>query len=111
MSFSYGREPVLRDVSLDVRAGETVAIVGRTGAGKTTLVDLLLRFFEPGPRRDHDRRRRPCAASRARSLLDRVAVVTQEPFLFAGTIRDNIRYGAPRGERRPGRGRRATPPT
>jgi len=94
VSFSYGREPVLREVDLDVRAGETIAIVGRTGAGKTTLVDLLLRFFEPQSGRitidGVDVR-----SLQRRSLLDRVAVVSQEPFLFAGTIRDNIRYGAP----------------
>jgi subfamily B ATP-binding cassette protein MsbA len=94
VSFSYGREPVLRDVTLEARAGETVAIVGRTGAGKTTLVDLLLRFFEP------DRGAISIDGVELRrfarqSLLDRVAVVTQEPFLFAGTIRENIRYGAP----------------
>ena len=47
VSFSYGREPVLRDVNLDVQAGEVVAIVGRTGAGKTTLADLLLRLHDP----------------------------------------------------------------
>lgn len=94
VSFSYGREPVLRDVSFEVRAGETVAIVGRTGAGKTTIVDLLLRFFEPVRGRitiDGT----PLSRFARRSLLDRVAVVTQEPFLFAGTIGENIRYGAP----------------
>jgi ABC-type multidrug transport system fused ATPase/permease subunit len=94
VSFSYGREPVLRDVSLEARAGQTVAVVGRTGAGKTTLVDLLLRFFEPERGAitidGVDLRR-----FERGSLLDRAAVVTQEPFLFAGTIRDNIRYGAP----------------
>ena len=93
VSFSYGREPVLRDVSLEVKAGQTVAIVGRTGGGKTTLVDLLLRFFDPEKGAitidgvDHRRFARE-------SLLDHVAVVSQEPFLFAGTIRENVRYGA-----------------
>ena len=90
--YSYGREEVLRDVSIEVRADEVVAIVGRTGSGKTTLMDLLLRFDDPDEgsieidgvdlrdiRRD--------------SFLDQIAVVTQEPFLFDTTIRDNIRYG------------------
>jgi subfamily B ATP-binding cassette protein MsbA len=94
VSFSYGREPVLRDVSLEVKAGETVAIVGRTGSGKTTLVDLLLGFYQPERGAISvdgvDVRR-----IERRSFLDGVAVVTQDPFLFAGSIRDNIRYGAP----------------
>ncbi len=94
VSYSYGREEVLRDVSLAVRANEVVAIVGRTGSGKTTLMDLMLRFDDPDEgsitidgvdlrniKRD--------------SFLDRVAVVTQEPFLFDTTIRENIRYGRP----------------
>ena len=97
-SFSYGREPVLRDVSLEVKAGEMVAIVGRTGSGKTTLVDLLLRFYDPdaGAIEIDGVDLRRIARD---SLLDHVAVVTQEPFLFAGTIRDNIRYGAPERHR------------
>jgi subfamily B ATP-binding cassette protein MsbA len=94
VSFSYGRERVLENVSLDVRAGEVVAIVGRTGAGKTTLADLLLRFYDPEQGaieldgvdlRQIDRD----------DFLSRVAVVTQEPFLFAGTVAENIRYGRP----------------
>ncbi len=94
VAFSYGREPVLRDVSLEVKTGEMVAIVGRTGAGKTTMMDLLLRFYDPDGGRitiDGVDLRRIARDS----WLDHVAVVTQEPFLFAGSIRENIRYGRP----------------
>lgn len=94
VSFAYGREPVLRDVTFDVRAGEMVAIVGRTGAGKTTLVDLLLRFYDPTSGSvmidGLDIRR----VTRD-SLLAQMAVVSEEPFLFDGTIRDNLLYGRP----------------
>jgi subfamily B ATP-binding cassette protein MsbA len=94
VSFSYGREPVLSEVSLEVRAGEILAIVGRTGAGKTTLADLLLRFYDPdsGSISVDGVDLRRIARS---SLLENVAVVTQDPFLFAGTIRENILYGRP----------------
>jgi ATP-binding cassette, subfamily B, bacterial MsbA len=92
VNFSYGREPVLRDIDFEVRAGQVVALVGRTGAGKTTLVDLLLRFYDPTEGSIEidgvDLRR-----ARRDSLLGQAAVVTQEPFLFDGTIADNIRYG------------------
>jgi subfamily B ATP-binding cassette protein MsbA len=94
VGFSYGREPVLRDVSLELRAGEVVALVGRTGAGKTTLADLLLRLYDPDSGTieiDGVDLRRVARASLARLA----GVVTQEPFLFAGTIRENIRYGRP----------------
>ena len=94
VSFSYGREPVLRDVSIDVRAGEVVALVGRTGSGKTTLADLLLRFYEPttGTIEIDGVDLRQISRD---ALLAQVAVVSQDPFLFGGTIRDNIRYGKP----------------
>jgi len=92
VSFSYGREPVLADVSFEVKAGEAVAVVGRTGAGKTTITDLLMRFFDPtsgGIEIDGVDLR----GIARESLLAQIAVVTQEPFLFDGTIRDNIHYG------------------
>lgn len=94
VSFSYGREPVLRDVDLEVRPGEVVALVGRTGAGKTTLMDLLLRFYDPetGSIEIDGIDLRRIARD---SFLANVAVVTQEPFLFAGSIADNIRYARP----------------
>jgi subfamily B ATP-binding cassette protein MsbA len=92
VSFSYGREPVLHDVDFEVKAGQVVALVGRTGAGKTTLVDLLLRFYDPTEGAIEidgvDLRR-----ARRDSLLKQAAVVSQEPFLFDGSIADNIRYG------------------
>lgn len=94
VTFSYGREPVLRDVSFEARAGEVVAIVGRTGAGKSTLVDLILRFHDPqaGSIEIDGVDIRNIERS---SLLAHMAVVSQEPFLFDGSIGDNIRYGRP----------------
>jgi subfamily B ATP-binding cassette protein MsbA len=92
--FSYGREPVLSHVSFEARAGEVVAIVGRTGAGKTTLIDLLMRFYDPDSGRitfdGVDLRE-----VERDSLLAQIAVVGQEPFLFDATIRENLRYGRP----------------
>ena len=94
VSFSYGREAVLDNVSFEVRAGEVAAIVGPTGTGKTTLVDLLLRFYDPmsgSIKLDGIDLRR----IQRSSMYERIAVVTQEPFLFDASIMENIRFGKP----------------
>ena len=92
--FSYGREPVLEGVDLEIRAGEVVALVGRTGTGKTTLADLVLRFYE-AERGTIELDGVDIRRIRRDSLRELVAVVTQEPFLFDGTILENLRYGRP----------------
>jgi ATP-binding cassette subfamily B protein len=84
----------LRGVDLDAGAGETIALVGETGAGKSTVMKLLARFYDPDQgavRADgHDLRSLELAAFRAQ-----LGYVPQEPFLFTGSIRDNIAYGRP----------------
>ena len=93
--FSYSPEvELIRDLSLRVDPGHTVAIVGPTGAGKTTLVNLLMRFYEL------DRGRilidgRDIATMTRHDVRRRTGMVLQDPWLFAGTIRENIRYGRP----------------
>jgi len=83
---------VLRNFSLNVRAGQTVAVVGRSGAGKTTLVNLLLRFYEPSSGRISIDRY-PIDEWKLNSLRKTIALVPQDPLLFSGTIRENIAYG------------------
>jgi len=90
VSFSYIRnEMVLKNISFRIRAGETTAVVGPTGAGKTSLVNLIPRFYDPTSGRilinDMDLREMDSVVFR-----EKMALVMQEPFLFAGTIRDNI---------------------
>ena len=93
--FSYSPEvELIRDLSLRVDPGHTVAIVGPTGAGKTTLVNLLMRFYElDGGRILLDGR--DIATMTRHDVRRRTGMVLQDPWLFAGTIRENIRYGRP----------------
>jgi ATP-binding cassette subfamily B protein len=96
VSFAYNADadPILRDVDFRIRPGETLAIVGETGAGKSTIVKLLSRFYDPtagAVRVDGEDLR----GVRGSSLRRHMGVVLQDTFLFAGTIRENIRYGRP----------------
>jgi ATP-binding cassette subfamily B protein len=91
--FEYaGRVGTLTDISLEVQPGQVVAIVGPTGAGKTTLMNLIPRFYDPQRGRllldGHDVRRLSLE-----SLRRQISMVPQEPVLFSGTIAENIRYG------------------
>ncbi len=92
LGFSYGEEPVLRDIHLRVEPGEVIALVGPSGAGKSTLIDLLARLYDPteGTIRFDGRDIRRI---RREDLLRQIAMVTQEPFLFNTTIAENLRYG------------------
>ena len=93
VSFSYvENEPVLKDISFAIKAGETIAIVGPTGAGKTSLINLLPRFYDPGEGhvRINGLDLKDLETSAFRS---KIALVMQDPFLFSGTIRDNIFNG------------------
>lgn len=84
--------PVLRDINLDVKPGETIALVGSTGAGKTTLTALILRFYEVTEGRILIDGIDLKQIDRA-SLTRRTGVVLQDPFLFSGTVKENILYG------------------
>ena len=95
VTFAYdGEHPALEDVSLYVPPGQTLALVGSTGAGKSTLAKLVARFYDPDSGRvlidGHDLR-----GVTERSLRSQLGVVPQESYLFSGTIRDNIAFGRP----------------
>lgn len=97
VGFSYvPGEPVLKGISFLVRAGETAAIIGQTGAGKTSVINLIIRFHDPDSGRimingiDISR-------FSASKLREKIAVVNQDPFLFTGTLRENI-FANSRGE-------------
>ncbi len=95
VSFAYVKgEPVLKNVSFTIPSGQKTAIVGHTGAGKTTITNLIMRFYDPmngsilvdGQDLKH---------ITLDTLYDQVSYVSQDPYLFAGTVIDNIRYGKP----------------
>lgn len=95
VDFSYKPGvPVLSDITFDVKGGSAIAFVGRTGAGKTTIINLLARFYDTtaGSIRIDGRDIKDYTRTSLRSAF---GVVLQEPFLFTATIRENIRYGRP----------------
>jgi ATP-binding cassette, subfamily B, bacterial len=99
VTFGYEPDaPVLRGLSLDIRSGETVALVGKTGAGKSTLMSLIPRLFDPweGEVAVHGADARKVQLS---DLRRRIALVPQEPFLVPASIADNIRLGRPDASR------------
>jgi ATP-binding cassette subfamily B multidrug efflux pump len=94
VSFHYSDDPipVLIHINLDIYPGETVALVGETGAGKTTIIKLVARFHDPVTGRviidGHDLR-----TVKQASLRRQMGIVLQDPFLFNGSVRENIRFG------------------
>jgi ABC-type multidrug transport system fused ATPase/permease subunit len=93
VNFSYrGRKDTLHDINFRAEPGQRIAIVGPTGAGKTTLISLLVRFYDPREGRiliDGIELKK----LKLHSLRDQISVVLQEPLLFSGTVAENIRYG------------------
>jgi ABC-type multidrug transport system fused ATPase/permease subunit len=93
VSLSFAARPVLADFSLIISARETIALVGASGAGKSTVANLLLRFLDPGAGRI-TLEGRDLIDLRMGDLRRAVCVAEQDPFIFSGSLLDNIRYGA-----------------
>jgi ATP-binding cassette subfamily B protein len=94
VSFNYDEVPVLKNINLDIKPGEMVALVGPTGVGKTTMANLIPRFYDPNEGRilvdGTDIR-----AVKVSSLRRHISMVLQDVFLFNGTVAENIAYGSP----------------
>jgi ATP-binding cassette subfamily B multidrug efflux pump len=94
VSFGYGKKTILRDIDLHVHPGETIAFVGETGAGKSSMINLVMRFYDVWDGSltidGHDLR-----TVSQRSLRSQLGIVLQDTFLFGGTVRDNIRFARP----------------
>lgn len=94
VSFAYKDETVLKDVSFEVKAGETIAFVGATGSGKSTIMNLLLGFY-PIERGEIYLDGKPISSLRNRDFRKSMAIVQQEPYLFTGTVLSNISLNQP----------------
>ncbi len=94
VSFRYGQDWVLRDINLNIKTGEIVAFVGSSGGGKTTLVNLIPRFYEvsQGTIKIDGH---PLQEITQASLRRQIGIVTQQTILFNDTVRNNIAYGSP----------------
>lgn len=95
VGFSYNEERIaLHEISLEMKAGQTVALVGHTGSGKSTIANLISRFYDPTTGAvkvdGHDLRE-----VKLDSLRQKISVVLQDTFIFSGTIMENIRFGRP----------------
>ena len=91
---SCGGHPILSKINLHIKAGETIAIVGATGAGKSTLVSLVPRFFDP-TNGQVDLDGEDIRNYQLQSLREHISLVLQDSLLFKGTIRENIAFGRP----------------
>lgn len=92
VSFGYDDESVLKNVSFNIKSGETIALVGATGAGKSTIINLISRFYDTNEGRvlldGYDVKN-----VTVESLRQQMGIMTQDSFIFSGTIKDNIKYG------------------